>query len=63
MYFPATVKNLINGNSPIQTSISHKRTTIKGQFSFVKNNISSQRGFNSQGLTNYNRWESISKNC
>ena len=52
--FPINIrKNLINGNSPIQTSISHKRTTIKGQFSFVKNNISSQRGFNSPG-TNYN---------
>ena len=37
-------KNLINANSPFQTNISHKRTTIKGQFSFVKNNISPQRG-------------------
>ena len=39
--FPINIrKNLINANSPFQTNVSHKRSTLQGQFSFVKNNIS-----------------------
>tara|TARA_Y100001963_G_scaffold116244_1_gene161459 strand:+ start:311 stop:982 length:672 start_codon:yes stop_codon:yes gene_type:complete len=53
--FPINIrKNLINANSPFQTNISHKRTTIQGQFSFVKNNISSQRGAPSGNTYNPN---------
>jgi hypothetical protein len=39
--FPITIaKNLINADSPITTNVEHKNTTLKGQFSFVKANIS-----------------------
>ncbi len=39
--FPIMIaKNLINADSPITTNISHKNTTLKGQFSFAKANIS-----------------------
>jgi len=40
--FPIQIgKNLLNADSPITTNVSHKKSTIKGQFSFKKANISS----------------------
>ena len=43
--FPINIrKNLINANSPFQTNVSHKRSTLQGQFSFVSNNISPVKG-------------------
>ena len=42
--FPINIaKNLINADSPILTSVTHKKSTIKGQFSFVKANISTRK--------------------
>ena len=42
--FPIEIrKNLINADSPIVTNITHKRTTIKGQFSFVKASIPTKK--------------------
>ena len=39
--FPINIaKNLLNADSPIVTNTTHKKTTLKGQFSFVKANIS-----------------------
>ncbi len=39
--FPITIaKNLLNADSPITTNVTHKKTTIKGQFSFAKASIS-----------------------
>ena len=38
------VISLINANSPFQTNVSHKRSTLQGQFSFVSNNISPVKG-------------------
>ena len=39
--FPITIaKNLLNADSPITTNITHKKSTLKGQFSFAKANIS-----------------------
>tara|TARA_B100000029_G_scaffold487108_1_gene542230 strand:+ start:564 stop:1229 length:666 start_codon:yes stop_codon:yes gene_type:complete len=41
--FPIEIrKNLINANSPIITVTEHKKQTISGRFSFVKNNISAK---------------------
>ena len=51
--FPVTIaKNLINADSPVVLQTEHKRSTIKGAFSFVKANISplQESGFGS----NYN---------
>ena len=42
--FPINIrKNLLNADSPIVTNITHKRTTIKGQFSFVKASIPTKK--------------------
>ena len=42
--FPIQItKNLINADSPIVTNTEHKKTTIKGQFSFVKANIPTKK--------------------
>ena len=42
--FPIQItKNLINADSPIVTNTEHKRTTIKGQFSFVKASIPTKK--------------------
>ena len=42
--FPIDIrKNLLNADSPIVTNITHKRTTIKGQFSFVKASIPTKK--------------------
>ena len=42
--FPIQItKNLINADSPIVTNTEHKRTTIKGQFSFVKASIPTRK--------------------
>ena len=41
--FPIEIRKNTN-ISPVLTNVSHKRTTIQGMFSFVKNHISSQRG-------------------
>ena len=39
--FPINIrKNLINADAPITTNVEHKKTTLKGQFSFAKANIS-----------------------
>ncbi len=39
--FPIQIaKNLINADAPITTNITHKKSTLKGQFSFAKANIS-----------------------
>ena len=49
--FPIDVrKNLLNADSPIVTNITHKRTTIKGQFSFVKASIPTKKYAN-EGIT------------
>jgi len=49
--FPIDVrKNLLNADSPIVTNIKHKRTTIKGQFSFVKASIPTKKYANA-GIT------------
>ena len=49
--FPINIrKNLMNANSPILISAEHKRDTLKGQFSFVKANISPMKTSKS-GLT------------
>ena len=49
--FPIDVrKNLLNADSPIVTNITHKKTTIKGQYSFVKANIPSPKYAN-EGIT------------
>ena len=49
--FPIIIsKNLINADAPITTNVSHKKTTLKGQFSFVKANISPQKT-STKGLT------------
>jgi len=49
--FPIDVrKNLLNADSPIVTNITHKRTTIKGQFSFVKASIPTKKYANA-GIT------------
>ncbi len=37
------IKNLINADSPILTNITHKRSTIRGQFSFTKANIPTRK--------------------
>jgi len=38
--FPIQIrKNLINADSPVVTNTTHKKTTIQGQFSFVKASI------------------------
>ena len=42
--FPIQItKNLLNADSPIVTNTEHKRTTIKGQFSFVKASIPTKK--------------------
>ena len=42
--FPISItKNLINADSPILTNVTHKKSTIRGQFSFVKANISTRK--------------------
>ena len=39
--FPINVgKNVLNGDSPFVLQTEHKKTTVKGQFSFAKANIS-----------------------
>ena len=39
--FPIMIgKNLLNADSPITTNVEHKKSTLKGQFSFTKANIS-----------------------
>jgi len=49
--FPIDIrKNLLNADSPIVTNITHKRTTIKGQFSFVKASIPTKKYAN-EGIT------------
>ncbi len=49
--FPINIaKNLINADSPVVTNIKHKRTTIKGQFSFVKASIPTKKYANA-GIT------------
>ena len=49
--FPINIaKNLLNADSPIVTNTTHKKTTLKGQFSFVKANISPLRT-SDKGLT------------
>jgi hypothetical protein len=49
--FPIQItKNLLNADSPIVTNITHKRTTIKGQFSFVKASIPSKK-YAERGIT------------
>ena len=49
--FPIQItKNLLNADSPIVTNITHKRTTIKGQFSFVKASIPTKKYVN-EGIT------------
>jgi len=49
--FPIIIaKNLLNADSPITTNITHKKSTLKGQFSFVKANISPLKTSN-KGLT------------
>jgi hypothetical protein len=49
--FPISVaKNLINSDSPVTTNVEHKKTTLKGQFSFVKANISPLKT-STKGLT------------
>ncbi len=49
--FPIQItKNLLNADSPIVTNITHKKTTIKGQYSFVKANIPSPKYAN-EGIT------------
>ena len=49
--FPIQItKNLLNADSPIVTNITHKRTTIKGQFSFVKASIPTKKYAN-EGIT------------
>ena len=41
---------MLNADSPITTNITHKKSTLKGQFSFVKANISPLKTSN-KGLT------------
>ena len=42
--FPIQIrKNLVNADSPILTNVSHKRSTIRGQFSFAKANIPTRK--------------------
>ena len=42
--FPIQItKNLLNADSPIVTNTTHKRATIKGQFTFVKASIPSPK--------------------
>ena len=49
--FPIQIrKNLINADSPFVLQTSHKKSTIQGQFSFVKANISPLKTSN-QGMT------------
>ena len=49
--FPIDIrKNLLNADSPIVTNTTHKKTTIKGQYSFVKANIPSPKYAN-EGIT------------
>ena len=49
--FPISVaKNLINSDSPVTTNVEHKKTTLKGQFSFAKANISPLKT-STKGLT------------
>jgi len=48
--FPIQIgKNLINADSPITTNVTHKKATLKGQFSFTKANISPVKS-STQGL-------------
>ena len=49
--FPISVaKNLINSDSPVTTNVEHKKTTLKGQFSFAKAIISPLKT-STKGLT------------
>ena len=49
--FPINIaKNLLNADSPIVTNTTHKKTTLKGQFSFAKANISPLKT-STKGLT------------
>ena len=49
--FPIMIgKNLLNADSPITTNVEHKKSTLKGQFSFTKANISPVKT-STQGLT------------
>ena len=49
--FPISIaKNLINSDSPVTTNVEHKKTTLKGQFSFAKANISPLKT-STKGLT------------
>jgi hypothetical protein len=49
--FPINIrKNLINADAPITTNVEHKKSTLKGQFSFVKANISPLKT-STKGLT------------
>ena len=49
--FPINIrKNIINADSPLVTNIKHKRTTIKGQFSFVKASIPTKK-YAKEGIT------------
>ena len=42
--FPINIaKNLLNSDSPILTNLTHKKSTIRGQFSFKKANISTRK--------------------
>ena len=61
--FPIMIgKNLLNADSPITTNVEHKKSTLKGQFSFTKANISPVKT-STQGLvydTNGNPNQGIS---
>ena len=42
--FPIQIrKNLLNSDSPIITNVTHKKSTIRGQFSFVKASIPTRK--------------------
>tara|TARA_R100001129_G_scaffold165232_1_gene131857 strand:- start:1171 stop:1824 length:654 start_codon:yes stop_codon:yes gene_type:complete len=49
--FPINIgKNILNADSPFVLQAAHKKTTLKGQFSFTKANISPMKTSN-EGLT------------
>ena len=51
--FPIMInKNLLNADSPILTNVTHKQSTIRGQFSFVKANISTRKYATSGNIYN-----------
>ena len=49
--FPINIaKNLLNADSPIVTNVTHKKSTIKGMFSFVKASIPTRK-YSDIGIT------------